>query len=771
MALQISLLRRWVAVTAAAFILVLAGYYFYARRNVQNALKQVPDKIGIEIQQTAQGFSVSKSEQGRTLFKMEASKAVQFKDGGRTELHDVRITVYGRDSSRYDQLYGSDFEYDPHSGDAVAQGEVQIDLNANPGGATQPDQSAPQQLKDAIHLKTSGLVFNQKTGNAFTKELIEFSLPQGAGSARGLTYTAKDNELALESQVHIVLDDANHTTLMAERGSIRKEPRIILLERPHVQSAARILSSENASIYLRPNNTIEKIHAEGGVSLESQKGENSSRLRSDQLDLLADGSGNRLRSAEFSGGLEFSNPGTQSIAGSAGRLVLLFGANNQVTSARAQDNVKLTQTQAAEAKPGSSNQNNTELTAYAIDAKLSSGNRVEHAETEGAAQIAIRPASGTTGQQTFVTARKFVAGFDDTGQLINLHGAPDARIVSQDANQNPGQPDRVSTSETVDAVFHHGLTAVTQNGNVVFTDGQRKAFAQSAHYYQDNQTVTLTGSPRITDTGMATTADTLRFNRVTGDAFAEGNVKTTYTGLKPQPNGALLASSSPIHVTAQMMIAHQSSATALYSGDVRLWQDANVVQAPTIEFNRDLRSVNADSTTQSLVSTVLFQPGPHGQFVPIAITSKRLQYVDSQREAEFLGGVRAVADDLTLTANQINAFLDPRGTDSFGSAVQRTQTNGGKATDSSPTLGGKLNRIVAEGSVLITQPGRKATGNQMVYTVADDKFELTGGPPSIFDAEHGKVTGVSLTLYRHDDRVLVKGDSANPAVSETRVAR
>jgi len=29
----------------------------------------------------------------------------------------------------------------------------------------------------------------------------------------------------------------------------------------------------------------------------------------------------------------------------------------------------------------------------------------------------------------------------------------------------------------------------------------------------------------------------------------------------------------------------------------------------------------------------------------------------------------------------------------------------------------------------------------LVYTAADDKFVLTGGPPSIFDAERGKITG------------------------------
>jgi len=35
-----------------------------------------------------------------------------------------------------------------------------------------------------------------------------------------------------------------------------------------------------------------------------------------------------------------------------------------------------------------------------------------------------------------------------------------------------------------------------------------------------------------------------------------------------------------------------------------------------------------------------------------------------------------------------------------------------------------------------------------------------GGPPSIFDAERGKITGVSLTFFRGDDRVLVEGEAS-----------
>jgi hypothetical protein len=57
------------------------------------------------------------------------------------------------------------------------------------------------------------------------------------------------------------------------------------------------------------------------------------------------------------------------------------------------------------------------------------------------------------------------------------------------------------------------------------------------------------------------------------------------------------------------------------------------------------------------------------------------------------------------------------------------------------------------------------------YLAADEKFVLTGGSPSIFDAEHGKITGDSLTFFRRDDRVLVEGRETSPTTTRTRVAR
>src|SRR5271156_150009 len=127
MAPRVSHLRRWFAVGAILMIAIVAGMYFYAGMTHHKAVRAPPTKMGLNIQQTAEGFSISKSAEGRTQFTVSASKAVQFKEGGRAELHDVKIIVYGKDASRFDQISGDDFEYNPASGDVTAKGRVLID--------------------------------------------------------------------------------------------------------------------------------------------------------------------------------------------------------------------------------------------------------------------------------------------------------------------------------------------------------------------------------------------------------------------------------------------------------------------------------------------------------------------------------------------------------------------------------------------------------------------------------------------------------------------
>src|SRR5207247_7466557 len=184
-------------------------------------------------------------------------------------------------------------------------------------------------------------------------------------------------------------------------------------------------------------------------------------------------------------------------------------------------------------------------------------------------------------------------------------------------------------------------------------------------------------------------------------------------------------------------------AVADYTGNARLWQDANIVEAPSIRFDRDQRSVIAQASASQMVSTVLVQADKSGKVTPVTITSSRLTYADNERKAHFDGAVQAKGGDATITSNQMDVYLKSRGQSAATQALAAT---------------GRVDHIVATGRVLISQPGRHATGNQLVYTSDADKFVLRGGPPSISGAEHGKTTGVSVTLFTRDDRVLADGN-------------
>ena len=773
MDLFISHLRRWFALAAAALCLVVLAVYFHARHSVQNALTQVPDKLGIQIQQSAQDFTISKSDQGRTLFKLQANKAVQFKGGGRAELHDVTITIYGRDSSRFDQVYGKDFEYDQRSGDVTSTGEVSIDLQANPQGVANPDQTAPMELKNPIHVKTTNLVFNQKTGDAWTPSLVEFYVPQTSGSAVGAKYSAQDNLLTLQSQVRMTVGEAAPLKILAQHAVLGKTPRQIVLQHPQTESRQGKGQADEATLFLREDNTLDHAVAVGHVIVDSVESRSSKDQRSSakpsshpnslhaashvtaQKLEVAMGARNQVKNAVFSGDVHLKTEGEQPTESTAGRAALAFKGRNVLIKVHADQQVKLMQHQGSGA-----NAQDVAVAAPIIDMSIAGGNRLTRAETTGPPEISLLPPDGNSGPQTRVTADKFIARFDSMGQISHLHGEAHARVVTREPPQNDiAQPERVSTSDRIDGYFRPGtgIEALLQSGHFTYHAGTQQAFADRARYTPADQILVLTGAPRILDSGMATTARTVKLNRATGDGFAEGGVKTTYSDLKAQPNGALLASSDPIHVTSDSMTAHNSPSTATYKGNAHLWQDANMVEAPTIQFQKDQRIIVADSSSRQKVSTALTSTDKSGKTTPIHITSNHLVYHDSEREANYQGDVLARGQDMTLTSTQMDVFFAPAN----------------QSAESRPQAGApaKLEKIIASGSVVVTQPTRHATGDKLTYTSEDDRFILTGGPPSIFDAERGKITGVSLTLFRRDDRVIVDGSSSLPAVTNTRVVR
>jgi len=783
---SVAQVRQWLVGFAVALLALVTASYFIAKTRVKPHLHKPPKQLGFDIQQTSDGFTLSKSEGGRTIYTIRASNAVQFKQGGHSDLKNVHIVVYGKAHDRFDQIYGKEFTYDPESGDVNALGEVNIDLQGYAEGPTKADQAPPEELKNPIHITTSSLTFNQKTGIASTDDEVSFRTLQASGTAKGAHYDSQTNQLQLLSEVHIVTTGDNAADIYGSSGTIQKDPRQAVLLNAAIYEPDRTLTTDKLTMVFEPDNSIQHAQAEGNVNIEV-RGPTIVDISGPRGDLNM-GEQNAVVQAIVTGGAKYNTRGDNLSHGSADTFILDFEADNQPKFFHMIKNARMRQ-EPQPGKPGSPGQP-MEIVADQLNFVLENGNELRTGDTVGKAQITIFPSPagarqakadakagqdfGSPNATTVATAGKFRATFGAGNRMQTLHGSPDARIVST----SPGQPEKVSTSQNVDVTFapDGGAEKLVQTGDFAYHEpsakpdtGGRAMFADKATYTPADEILVLNGSPRAIDGDVTTTADVIRLNRQSGEAFADGNVKTTYSDLKPQPDGALLAASDPVHVTALHMTSRQQPSIAHYTGNVRLWQAANVVRAPLIDFDQQNRTIVAHADTAQSVSSLFVQQGQDGKLTPTDVTADKLTYVDAERRARYTGSVLVKSTTGTISAQQIDVYSKP------ADSVDGTQPATAVKT-SRPAIPGsegpsKVDHMVAVDKVVVTEPSRRAVGDRLVYTADDGKYYLTGESASIFDAVHGTIWGDSLTFYSRDDRVLVESKHASPTVTRARITK
>jgi lipopolysaccharide export system protein LptA len=277
-----------------------------------------------------------------------------------------------------------------------------------------------------------------------------------------------------------------------------------------------------------------------------------------------------------------------------------------------------------------------------------------------------------------------------------------------------------------------------------------------------------------------------------GDASADGNVKVSYL----QPSSASQsATAEPVHVlAARAELNHDAGRATFYgsavsggAGLARMWQPGtgdkggSQIEAPVLVFEQEQKRLIAraetpgtpDTVRTVLADTASAKPSPakpasaapatpasKDSMKPLRqgvarITSSMMVYSDIDRRADFTGGVKLLDADGELRAQQAAVFLAPA---SAGKAPQPPEASA--ASDLTGLFGGSVERIVATQHIEITQPGRRATGERLVYTAGDQTYLLTGtaaAPPRVFDAVQGTTTGAALRFRSGDDSVVVSG--------------
>jgi lipopolysaccharide export system protein LptA len=315
---------------------------------------------------------------------------------------------------------------------------------------------------------------------------------------------------------------------------------------------------------------------------------------------------------------------------------------------------------------------------------------------------------------------------------------------------------------------------------------EERTTAERAVYDGQLERTTLTGNVQVSDGTSVLWADRVVTEQQTGDATADGSVKASY--------GQAGSTDEPVHVQAARAELNHDSQIAIFHGagkPARLWQGASQVDAPVLQFERKQRRLLAHGEGQGApmaVHTVLVgarsssvagkaePPKPRdaagkaagggGKTDVVRVLSRDMVYSDTARTAEFTGGVTVESKDGNLQARQVVAYLQP------------AQGKVGKATVVGGTgfASGKVERVVATGNVEMEGPGRRATGEQVVYTASDGMFVLTGTPtvlPKVTDDQKGTVTGTLLRFHSDDDDVVVSNGGESGAGhrvrTETRV--
>jgi lipopolysaccharide export system protein LptA len=346
------------------------------------------------------------------------------------------------------------------------------------------------------------------------------------------------------------------------------------------------------------------------------------------------------------------------------------------------------------------------------------------------------------------------------------------------------------------------ISDVTEQGHVVMTQlpakkpgdtvapTEERVTAKRAIYDGALERTTLTGDVQVSDGTSVLWADRVVTEQQTGDATADGSVKVSYG----QPG-----SSEPVHVLAARAEMKHDSQVAKFYGvtgkPARLWQGASQVDAPVLEFEQKQRRLLAHGEGQGApmaVHTVLVGGGTSarvgdskvgkpvggsGKTEVVRILSRDLIYSDEARRADFTGGVQVDSTDGSMRGQQVVVYL--QSATAKPSQAGTGVTSGAQAEGKSASgvaagagfMGGRVERVVASGNIEMQQPGRRATGEQVVYTASDGMFVLTGTSaalPKVVDDRQGTVTGTSLRFHAGDGNVVVSNGGESSAGQRVR---
>jgi lipopolysaccharide export system protein LptA len=408
------------------------------------------------------------------------------------------------------------------------------------------------------------------------------------------------------------------------------------------------------------------------------------------------------------------------------------------------------------------------------------GETLQHAVLAGRASIEMAAKAGP-GRR--IAGDSIEMGFGPTGDLTAITGQNHVVLTMPAAN---GVPARVIKAARMEGTGEpgQGLTSATFLGGVEFAETRapgevRLARARTlavamAPGSGEIQTARFSGSTRFADGALrATAADgeyriaqgmlaltgtegpndpRVQNERITVDAqridltfegtklLANGRVRSV---LKPAPKNAdpkapkervpgMLKNDQPVNVTAGALDYSGDSSLATYTGAARLWQGDTTILGETIvldEKSGDLKAHENVRTTFTLEQ--VDQKTNRPTEVPSVASAQDLHYEDALRRATYTTDAHVNGPQGDCHAVRILMYF--------------------------AASGNTLERAEAYEKVTVLSEGRTATGAQMTYFAAEERYFMVGAPVTILE-ECRETTGKTLTFWRSTDRIVVDGN-------------
>lgn len=385
----------------------------------------------------------------------------------------------------------------------------------------------------------------------------------------------------------------------------------------------------------------------------------------------------------------------------------------------------------------SSDSSDKKLTADVVRTQFGSdGKSLTSAEAVGNAELVATPhVVNERNYTTTVTSPRFDCDFyAGANNVKSCVSKPNSKAVRSPTQRSHGRSDQVLTANTFTSNFgqsSNDLETLIANGNSKFNEGDRNAVSESMEYNTISGLVKITGGePTIWDSRARAKAGLIHWNTKEQTSTLNGNVATTFYSQR-QTGGAtpFVQSGKPVYITAANADLDHKSEVATYTGNARAWQENNYVRANSITLKQNAGEMLAQGDVQSSLYDTKGE-GRKGSKAPVFAASQRMLYKRDARLIRYEDNVDIRQDSDRIIGQTANIFLDEQN---------------------------ELNKAEIEKNVVITQPGRKATGDYAQYNAAEDKFLLRGNPARIDDSKSGSSQGAEMTMYVRDNRIIGEG--------------